>query len=284
MNVYFRNWVVCMWLLVTSFTFSHSFAQANKTTDSLKIVLAQSIPDTQKINILIQLALETECKDSVIKLTYANTAKEYADKIHWINGMIRSNIALGNIYYGCTINYAKAVKYYLITDSLAGIINDRTNQILARSCIAFYYQKTGQYRQAIDYYRLSLTLNPAPDEELGIWGNLGVEYNSIGDYNQALGCYYNSLKILDQLQKIKKSNDVQNTMPMAALLLNIGDTYLEMAQLDKAFENYDSVYKTGVAINNPRLQVLGLMSIGKTYQAKNNYEQSIGYYENALKI
>ena len=100
MNVYFRNWVVCMWLLVTSFTFSHSFAQANKTTDSLKIVLAQSIPDTQKINILIQLALETECKDSVIKLTYANTAKEYADKIHWINGMIRSNIALGNIYYG----------------------------------------------------------------------------------------------------------------------------------------------------------------------------------------
>ena len=259
-------------------------AQNNTNIDSLKLALNKELPDTLRVNILLSLSSAANCSDTLSKLSYADKAMELAQKIQWVNGVIQSNEVLGNIYYSCIHNYDKAFKYYLEADTLAKNANDKTNEINALSYIASYYQKIGQYRLAIDYYRQALILEPGYDEQMGIWGNLGVEYNTIGDYNGALNAYFNSLRVLSQLQRTRSAGDVKDTIQMAIVLLNIGDIYLSMAQPDKAYVNYDSVYKIGIVVHDKRVQVLGLMGIGKTFQIKNDFERSIQYYQNALNI
>ena len=283
MNVYCKKIIEYIVSLALCFAFSNSYSQTSKTRiDSLKVALNQQRSDSQKINILIDLTSEISCTDSLSKIYYANGAKELADKTEWTIGRIKTNIAIGNLYSTCLKNYPKAIKYFLTADSLAKSVDDKAYQISSLNSIAFFYQKTGQYSHAIECYRQALTLHPDYDIQMGIWGNLGVEYNSIGDYNMAVSSYYSSLKVLDLLQRTKKNGDAQDTIQMAVLLLNIGDIYLSMKRPDQAFENYDSVYKIGIKINNTRLQTMGLMSIGKTYQIKNNFDQSIAKYQMAL--
>jgi len=284
MNSYIRASVIILALLVGIFSCPVAFAQKDAVADSLNHLLGRELPDTQKVNIFLGISSATSCSDSANKFGYAFRALALSQKLQWVNGIIKSDEALGNIYYSCTNNYDKAFKYYLQTDTLAKKINDKTNEITSLRSIALNYQKIGQYRQAIDYYRQALVLDPDYDEQMGIWGNLGVEYNAIGDYNGALSCYFSSLKVLDKFQKAKNTNDVQDTIQMAGILLNIGDIYLSMSQPDRAYANYDSAYKIGVAVKSKIVQILGLMDIGKTYQVKNDFDRSIQYYQNALNI
>ena len=252
--------------------------------DSLKRALQNITSDTLKVNVLLELASGVGCDDTGSKLSFARQARNLTEKCQWEDGMFKCNIMLGDIYYGwCINNYSKALIYYLKADSIAIDLKDKSCKVIARRNIASIYQKMGQYRQAIDFYRQVIALDPDADEEMSAWGNLGVEYNSIGDYNEALRSYYRSLRVLSELLRTKTSSETKDTIQLAGLLLNIGDIYKEMAQPDKAFENYDSVYRLGLSTKTQILKIIGLMGMGEIYQAKNNFDKSIEYYQNALE-
>jgi len=275
------HYTLCLLLLPFSFT---SFGKTNTVVvDSLKSSLSKAQADTQRVRILLALAKEGTCDDTASKLYYLNRALTISQNSRWGKGILQYNLALGNIYFNCMGNPAKAITYVLIADSLARENNDNNSRVSALNSVAFFYKKTGGYAIAIDNYRKILELNPNLDEEIGVWGNIGAAFNSIGDYNKAINAYYSSLKALGRFQTEKKGSDLQDTIQMAGLLLNIGDIYLSMAQPDKAFYNYDSVYRTAMSIGNIRIEILGLIGIGKTYQLKGNLENAIETYLLALQ-
>jgi len=269
-------------LSLSSYNF-HLFAQTNKREiDSLKLSLNKAISDTEKINILIAIVEETECEDVTNKLSYANQAKMLAEKLQWQTGVIRADATIGNVYYKCMKDYAKAISYFSQADSLAKKNNDSIIQINTLHTLALYYQKTGEYKQSIDYYWHGLTLNLNLNEKIKIWNNLGIEYNNIGDFNLALTCYWNAFHTLEQCERTKKANDQQDTIQIAELLLNIGDIYMELTQPDEAFKNYDAVLNLGAITNHKELEIKGLMGIGDVYLSKKQYHLASNNYQHAL--
>jgi len=254
-----------------------SIAQGNTLFDSLVRAANTAQPDSHKVSILIKLSSKADCEH---KIQYALGARDLSDKIHWTQGAIRSYMAVGHAYFSCGNNYAQALAGYLLADSLAKLEKDHLGEILALGSIASIYQKNGQYKQAINYYRQVLALKPDNDNEMGAWGNLGVAYNSIGDYGQALNSYYNSLRVLDRIGKTT-ANDAVDSVQVAGLLLNIGDVHMEMGQPDKGFDNYDSVYKLGIITHYKLLEVIGLMGMAEVFLVKKDYAKAIAYFQTA---
>lgn len=276
-----RN-ILLLVVVVLCMVYSKSSGQGKiPAADSLKTVLAHVTADTQKVNILLGAVPEMPCDDEA-KLRYAQQAKDISGRVHYLKGLLQANLLLGNIYFGCLSDYNKAFNFFVTADSLAKNEQDNRSRVLALNYKAAVYQKLGQYNLAIDCYRQVLALNPDQYEEMGALGNLGVEFNSIGDYNKALEYYYSSLRLLDRIQRTKKMNEVQDTIQMAGLLLNIGDVYMELSQPDNAFKKYDSVYKLGLVTDYPMLQVIGMMGMGEVFQTKNAFERSIDCYLQAL--
>ena len=257
------------------------FAQTNnRKIDSLKLRLNKEKSDTQKINILIAIVKETKCEDVANKLSCANQAKILAEKLQWQTGIIRTDTTIGNVYYNCMKDYAKAISYFSQADSLAKSNNDGILQINTLHTLALYYQKTGEYKQSIDYYWHGLTLDVNLNEKIKIWNNLGIEYNNIGDYNLALTCYDNALKVLREYQKNEK--ELLCTIQMAEFLLNIGDIYMETAQPDEALKNYETAYNLGVTTKYKTIEIKGLIGIGDVCQFQKKYEDAIVNYQYAL--
>jgi tetratricopeptide (TPR) repeat protein len=270
-------------MLLALFALSSFSVRSSPYTDSLKTSLTHKLDDSQRVSTLLALAAYLRCNEKDQKISYQAEAYDLAKKISWHRGLVNSSIALGNIYLGCGNDYTDALKIFFMTDSLAKSADDKTGEIAALRSIAFCYQRMGQFNNAIGYYLQELTLNPPLDEQVGIWGNLGTNYNSIGDYNQSVNAFFNSLRALSNFQHAKSIIAAQDTLQTAGLLLNIGYVYLSMSEPDKAMYNFENVYKTGIAIKNKQLQVLGLIGIGKTYKYKRQYDLSIGSYKRALQ-
>ncbi len=261
-------------LAATSFC---SLAQGTLPAGAASTDKKLALSDSPRVNILLRESAEADCS---LKMKYAEYADNLAVRMQWTQGEIKTKMAVGHAYYNCLGNYKEALRYYLAADSLAKKDNDIANAALTLSYIASIYQKNGQYKQAIDYYRQVLALKPDDDNEIGAWGNLGVAYNSIGDYGQALNSYYNSLRVLDRINRAKK-NDAADSIQIAGLLLNIGDVHMEMGHPDKAFDNYDSVYKLGIITRYKLLEVIGLMGMGEVYLVKKDYAKAIAYFQTA---
>lgn len=222
------------------------------------------------------------CEDSTNKLLIANEAKKLAEAIKWHEGVYKANRKLGEIYFSCLKDYPKAFDAFEDNVRFAHKYDDTINEAIALETMAKAYQKISQYQKALEYYNKVLGVRSDADMQMGVLADMGVVYNAIEDYNEALATYKNSLRMLDSVAAAKHAKDIQDTLLTAGLSLNIGDIYLAMSQPDKAMENYDKVQLLSIAINDTYLQIAGLIGIGKTYKLKTNYLEAIKQYQVAL--
>ena len=258
-------------------------AQDNRhILDSLEKRL-ETANDSEKIRLVAEHIVRLmDCKDSVARITRGEEAKRQAGKLHWDQEIANANRALGDVYFNCMKNYAKAFEYFQENVALAQKNSDKIAESGALETIATRYQTLSQNAKALSYFHAALSLDPDDNIKMGVLGNMGFTYTSIGDYPHALSCYTASLKVLDSLMASKKSNELQDTMQMAGLLLNIADVYLLMSQPDKSSETYTKALKIGEDLNDKYVEVLSLSGIGKALSAGKNYSRATEYYLNAL--
>jgi adenylate cyclase len=251
--------------------------------DSLKQAIKISKTDTDKIKLLLGLSEAFDRNDISHKISYADDALLIAKYIHWEKGMVAANRTLGMIYSNNINNYDSSIKYFQRCLSLSQNSGDKLNQAMALECIAIDYTYLTQYNKALDYSRQALQLNPDPDVEMGVLGDMGSIYNNVGDYPHALSCYDSSLKVLNELIRTSKKSSAGDTLQMAGLLITIGEVYIAMSQYDRALENYTKSLKLIEQTKKRSFVSFALMGIGKTYLCKKEPEKAIEYYTRALE-
>lgn len=281
-----KTFYTCVIILFTFITASNKLsAQPERfNVDSIKALVHQLSSDTAQVKAYIDMASVWYCEDSNNKIIIANEARKLAEKINWREGQYNTNRKLGDIYFSCVKNYDKAFAVLEENVTLATKYHDTLNLAIALETIAKFYQKLSHYTKALEYYNKVIELRPSIDMQIGALADEGVVWKIIGDYNNALISYKNSLNKLDSFSKAKKIKDIQDTLQTAGLLLNIGDIYLTMSspQPDKAYEYYDKVWKLSINIKDIYFQIASLTGFGKTFKLKHNYTKAVENYELAL--
>lgn len=284
MKIFCRHTVSLCVFIVILFAARNVFAQPSRfNVDSIKALVRQLSTDTGQVKAYIDMASVMYCVDSTSKILIANEAKMLAERIKWDEGIYKSNRKLGEIYFTCLKNYDKAFAAFEANVTYATAQNDTLNLAKALETIAKKYQRIPQYHKALEYYNRVFAVMPGVDMQIGVLGDMGVVYTTIGDYNNALMSYKSSLRMMDSVAKVRNNQkDIHDTLQMAGLQLNIGEIYLAMKELDKALQYYDTVWQTSIAIKDPFFQIASLTGIGETFKLKGNAQKAIDNYQLAL--
>ena len=270
-------------LIVVCLSSDTLFAQnIHGKIDSLQLLLKKAASDTSKVKILKELSNATDCADTFHKAGYARQSLQLAKSINWQKGVARANFQLGMILEDCFNDYNKAIKYFQDAAAAAAISEDTITRAYALGTIANSYKILFQYSKALEYYRNVLALDPAPDISCTILGNMGEIYANVGDYPSALACYDSSCKELDRSIRSAKTSDITDTLSLSLSLMNIGDIYLQMKDIDMALKNYNEALALSEQTQQRSIRIDILKNIARTYSDKKDFAKAIEYSNKAL--
>jgi serine phosphatase RsbU (regulator of sigma subunit)/tetratricopeptide (TPR) repeat protein len=140
--------------------------------------------------------------------------------------------------------------------------------------IAFIYWEYGHNKEAIDYFKRSLSIN----ENIGnnnaitmINHNIGSLYSDLGNFDEALKYYYKTLEI----RKLKKDKE-----GIASAWLTIADTYSKTKQYEKAVQILENDgLKAVKELGNEELIRNCYGRLTENYEKMGNAEKSIQYFK-----
>ena len=262
-------------LLVMIFSFRAAHSQG-EIADSLHQILGRKyIPDTTRINVLIQLA-DFYCEvNADTSLIFAQQAKKIVDqkRIERLLPRVLRYMAIALVVKG---DYITSTAYLHQAISKCNADSSRflkKEKALAYNLLGVILDYEGKRDSSLYYYFRSLATFRKLDEKVGIAGrllNIAVVYKDIGNYPLALTYFFESFQLAPD--------------PRAAQ--NIGKTYLSMNEpakakkyllrslalydLDNEFDN------TGVAIVNEEL--------GNLYSTDGKADSAVFYLTRALRI
>lgn len=106
---------------------------------------------------------------------------------------------------------------------------------------------------------------------------LGRVSDCLGNYEQAIACYQNSLAIC-------REPEIQDRQEEAALLTNLGNVYESLGQYEQAIDCHQESLTIFQAIKNHCGEAAALSNLGNTYNFLGDYKKGIAYHEDSLAI
>ncbi|MEA5464586.1 CHAT domain-containing protein [Leptothoe sp. PORK10 BA2] len=157
-------------------------------------------------------------------------------------------------------------------------IGDRSGEGTTLNNIGLVYDNLGQYPQALDYYNQALAIFRDIGDRSGegtTLNNIGLVYRHLGQYPQALD-YYN--------QAFAISRDIGDRSGEGITLNNIGAVYNNLGQYPQALDYYNQALAIRRDIGDRRGEGTTLNNIGAVYNNLGQYPQALDYYDQALAI
>jgi tetratricopeptide (TPR) repeat protein len=140
------------------------------------------------------------------------------------------------------------------------------------------YREKGNNTLSLEYFEKARALfdSPAFENELaGTLNNIGITYERLSDFDNALLCYQEGL-IYSEKQN--------NNLVRAKIITNIAIIYLSLENYPKAIENASNALLAAEQLNNKHLMELNLGNLGIIYQRTSEYAKALEFYQNALDI
>ena len=138
--------------------------------------------------------------------------------------------------------------------------------------------KNSQYRLAIQYWEAALDIY----RELGnlsnvgrSLGNLGLAYNSLGQYGRAISYYQQSIEIF---------KEIENRPGEGFQLRGLGDVYKSIKQYQRAISYYQQSLEISREINARPATIQSLNKLVAVYNLLGKYQQAREYYQQVLEM
>jgi CHAT domain-containing protein len=144
--------------------------------------------------------------------------------------------------------------------------------------IGLVYDGLGEYAQALKYYEQALVIRKEVGDKAGegtTLSNIGGAYHHLGEYAQALKYYEQALVIAKQ---------VGDKAGEGTTLNNIGGVYSNLGEYPQALKYYEQALVIHKEVGNRAMEGTTLNNIGGVYDGLGEYPQALKYYEQALVI
>ncbi len=135
--------------------------------------------------------------------------------------------------------------------------------------IALYYQHSGDYEKALEYYSKALEVAP-PDGKFSVYNNVALLYAHMDRFEKAVEFYKKALE------------HARTSYNKALALVNLGIAYINL----KNFKEAERVLTEGVKIGNNfgLIKALGYYHLGRLYVLKEDYRRAISALKVAVKL
>ncbi|WP_230967426.1 tetratricopeptide repeat protein, partial [Nostoc commune] len=159
-------------------------------------------------------------------------------------------------------------------------IGDRENWNYGASLTSLgnAYNSLGQYQQGIKFYQQSLDIA----KEIGdrntegkSLGNLGNAYNSLGQYQQAIDFLQQSLNI---------AREIGDRNSEGKSLMNLGIAYDSQGQYQKAIELFQQSKQIATEIGDRNGEGKSLGNLGLAYLYQGQYQKAIELFQQSKQI
>ena len=297
----------------------HLFAQHEDKIAKLENELSQAREDTNKANLLNDLAWEYREIDAIKLLFYAERGLALSKRIHFRKGEADCWNRIGNYYELVTENDSalSAYKKALTLDSMLGnpySIGRDYHQL------ASVKRKLGDYNQSVEFEIKSveffekLSQSKKRDRALAsAHNNLGNAYKRQREFQLALKHFKKGLEIREHLDEPKEISKSKNEIALlhqslgmlkyaldihqeslsyslqsgyhagiATSYRNIGDVYLSLFQFDTALKYYQKSLPLKKKLSDQADYFDLIHHIGMLYQKKGEYDSAYVYFQKSL--
>jgi len=253
--------------------------------DSLHSAYAYATQDTDRSDILLELATALENEDTATAMSYATQSLEYAEKARDPHRIARFELFQAHLYSNAG-EYDNARATLQEAVSSAERIGDSDLLAQAYSLLGWNDLEIASYDEAFDYFLAGLNIVQARHDSTGI-----------GDAFNNLGCLY-----LDQMEPetalkylrlaLTSEPKAHNAMAIAAIYNNIGRSFnsgsMRMlpfeARLDSSlhyFRQSEELYRK-LGEHDQRARVLG--NIGSVFEKKGVADSTLYYDRKSIEM
>ena len=217
------------WSILIFPLFLLPFKGNSQKIDSLENLLTQNLPDTQRMDVLINLTDILQFQDPQKGITYGeevrNMAKERQDTARWTGVLSRIGAChanLGDINKAETL-WRETLALEIARNDSMGIGRQLTN-------IGTALDTKGDLDSAIQYHSQALEIFLRKESDVYqaiVYNNLAIDYEIKADYPQALKLY---LEALERFERIGHKAGV------GAVFSNIGNVYTQLQAYEEAIK------------------------------------------------
>lgn len=169
-----------------------------------------------------------------------------------------------------------AISSWLKAAKLSKQQNDLEGEALALGNIGLAYEVLEDYTQAVDYFEQTLAVASQIDSQqlqAGIQGNLGNNYLRLGNYPQAIAAYDESLRLWQDLNIRAAEGKV---------LRGIGNVHIALGNYDKALNFHRQGLRIAKEFNDTEGLVYSQNSLGAITANQGRYAQAEKSYQQSL--
>jgi signal transduction histidine kinase len=249
------------------------FSQVN-VSDSFKVLLQRSVPDSIMIDKINQYIIRFSPNDPVVSLRYADSAISMSLKISDSARLAFSHNRKGvaNFYLG---DYSNSLENYFEALSIKRKSGDTLSIWREYNNIGLVLRNLEQNEEALQYFNLAKKLIEKAGEKAFVptlWNNIGISYRGLRKNKEAEEALEKSLAM---------NNELGAEQSKALNLNNLGNIHTDLKEYDEAVRYYNEALEINRRIQNRFEEIQGLNNLSRLYFRMGDYKQAKSFIDQA---
>lgn len=267
--------VLLLWVVALTQVYAQGYSDYR--TDSLLKQLNNTLPDTNRVKILYDIAYGYQYTSPKKGVEYGLRAFVLADSLHYKKGKATA-MAITGMNYAALGDYKNALIYESEAIVYYKHVGNLNSEAAMLSNISLIYSNQASYARALEFAYAALSIY----EKLDLKGNQAYLLDNIGTI------YFRKKKLQKALDCYKQAEIIysheQNKDGLARIWGNKGNVYHELKNYNKALALHQKAFEINKLTGSKSGMQINLTNMGNAYLSKNNFEAALEHYQKAIDV